>query len=553
MVISLGVVFAFLSCVQAVFAFSLASFTSNPIHRFPVAVLTIDAPWDNSIQRGPETATLLKDALEAEPAPSIKEMILSQGGSWRILQTPQMIQLGLFLPMGIPEAEAILGNLIDRLSSRLQNPLWQPRPVGLSDIIAGHLQTETSLHGKISLWLSPPLEQSKEAIGSHLQKLPPLPGNRDIARFSPEIVLANEPPTFIRLATWDHLDPCAMASARFFGERFAQLNNERIHWQYDVWAFPDKVALVLIATSSLDQLYRLPDLAESLQANVTAVGSGIEARAFLKNWLQVIEEDRSDLEKGAFLQAWENHVSTVPVDCASIGIRPPSRVESLITLPSSSQHRYLADSSGSPGIAAVRYPLTGSRAELAISIHSSPDLLETIESQFDRTDLALTRRPNVHRIEPDLLLIQTSVSIENLSAVVSILRNYLLSSTVPISGALGSTSRIIDPTIAASLDVTVLGIADLPPFQLLAKLREGWSQRTRPSPLHSQPLDLPQLAAALELASSTPRLMQGRWMMRSSTPGGMAQILAHLLARHNSFDGPDSIEALLGLSSLPNH
>lgn len=525
----------------------------SPFHRFPVAVLSIDAPWYKQTQRSSDLGSLLRDLLKSGSDSALEQSILSKGGSWRILQTPQVVQLGLFLPMAPPEAETIVKTLIERLVSRFSTLSWSPRSAGLADIISGHVRADSRVAGKISLWVSSPLHDVQNALVAELRKLPPLPETLDPATAPSEVTLPEEPPTFVQIMTWDGLTPCSLASARFFGERINQLNKEPALWRYDVWALPDKVSLIMLATSSLDQLHRLPPLAQDLQEDAPAICSGTDAASFLKNWLQVIEEDRSNLEKGAFLQAWESHVDMAPVDCASAGIRSPSRSESIVVLPSSHLHRFLFDSGRSPTISALRHPIIGNRAELAITIQATPSVLETMVAQLDRRDLALPRRPTLRRIGEDLLLVQTSAPLDNLSAVVSILRNYLLSSTVspigsPASGAISMTS-----VAPASLEVTILGVADIQPFHMLSKLREGWPQRNRESSFPRHPLDIALLASTIDLASATPRLLQGRWLMRSSTPSGMAQILVHLLARGADFQGPEAIENLLGTPTIPLH
>ncbi|NLI76967.1 MAG: hypothetical protein GX442_11070 [Candidatus Riflebacteria bacterium] len=489
-----------------------------------VCVLTFELPSREGGSLAPDLRSLLEDGLATATDPSLGRFLLSRGATWRTLETPTTLQLGLFLPMPPAEAEEIATVLCKHLSFRLAATRFPSRPATWVDgtlQYCRHLLPQTTpATPRVTLWLNPSLQGARKKLGELLPSLA-LPAPTSPATPSADLVCPNLEPRVIHLALWNEPTPEDIVSARFLGERFVRLPGARGSLSFDLWTLPQAVVLALVATGPIDSLWERDALAADFLRLTDDPASSAAWTGFAAQCVRVHQNELLDLEKGSFLEAWFDHMGIGEFTQERFAFRRPDRIERLVCLPNPLQHRFTARLDSRPRLAALSGPAPSDTLEVSIALRGKASVLARLARSIDQV-AAPELSGSTHETTPQgLFLWRWSVRRPGLTYSLSLARSLL-------TAALKLDGTTPPPDEFPGLDIAVVAVGSCRPFELFGLLQQGWPQRPAPAPA-PRILDLDSLRSILDLPAAPPGALRGRWTIQTATGSGLARLVARLL------------------------
>ncbi len=554
-----------------------------------VCLLTFTHPIKDGASLAPHLRRLLEEGLTAGPAPTLGEFLLSKGATWSILDTPTTLQLGLFLPLPATEAAEVAAVFCQHLVIRFQTMTW-PTP---SPSWRDHLKDFCLRRWPprrpppfLSVWVNPPLTPHRDRLVGILKAIT-WPNGADPdpnpALPSCELVCPETPPRVTHLAAWEHPSLETIVAARFLGERFIRLPGSQGQHSYEVWTFPQAVVLALSGNAPLDHLWERDAFTTKFLTLTDDPASSPAWNGFADHCARVHRAERGELEKGAFLESWIQHLGLGDQGADRPTFRRPDHQERVICLPRPILHRIVARLDSRPRYAALRspspsppeggasrQPAKGTSAptdptqeiDVVVAIRGPASVLETLDRSLDQAPVPELAGSTFQPGPEGVWLWRWTVPRAGLTYALSAARSL-------VGAALGlPPPSAADPLAPRreefpGLDLALVAASPLPPYELFGLLQQGWPNAVHPSD-HAQgatqgsattgsptevvratrALDLATLRTVLGLPDASPAALHGRWTLQTATGSGLARIVATLLLLNISPDRIESVDSL---------
>lgn len=505
-----------------------------------VLVLTFDLAEPTGASLVKALQTIVREDLSASAPPSLGDFLLSRGAKWTFLETASTLQLGMFLPMAPEEAEEIASVFLKHLAVRLaaaRLPPASPGPLDELRRFSHHLIARPNGRARVSLWLqggfrksAPKLEEIAATIA--LPSPAPSPGPP-----SADLVIPNEMPRAVHLAIWDRPSGNAIVSAKFLGERFIRLPTANQAFSYDIWTFPEGVVLTLVATAPLDRLWEKDGVIADFLQHHQEIASSPQWAAFAAQSSRLHEAERKDLEKGAFLEAWGEHLGLPEPGRSLFAFQHPDRLERVVCLPHPFLHRISTKLDSNPRYSAISASDLGDTVHLVVALQGSPELLSRLGSRINLAGIPELTGSTWETTIDGLLLWSWSVPRTSVSYSLSTARSALESAMK----AEGQPATPLDPF--PGLRIAVVGVGSPKSFILFGLLQLGWPGLPGTTPA-CRPLDLDGLRTVLDLPAAPASALKGRWTIKTAMSSGMAHLVSRLLLMNIL---PESLEKVEGL------
>ncbi|HNV70027.1 MAG TPA: hypothetical protein PKO06_10030, partial [Candidatus Ozemobacteraceae bacterium] len=477
----------------------------------------------------------LCEALLQEPAeaagPSLLAQLAASGGMYRILSHRQLVQCGIFFPQSFPNVRGWVQTFIAKLQQRWSILPAETGPVSLDDQVYRRLMCERwprESSQAVSIYVEGALREGEEELMRQIQRLA-VPANSASSTAPDQFVIASMPPSLICLAEWEGPEAEALARAQFASELVGRAGLPP-GVRREVLAFPGRAFLEVIATSTLQNVGDFQALAEEVGRVVNRQDMQDTWREFAALRRQLLQHDRRDFFKGAFINAWEKHFQTsifeFPASCTWV---PPLTFRHWLCLPSEQMHRFMCEVTRKPSVVACRLA-SGTGVEVAIQISrqtgKAPGATSLRSGLAAFEDLGLS----VTVLSDADFLIQAHVEHDQVANLLATVRAVFLEQFLR-SEAAGAVKGG-QPDLQTDWDVYIAAVGPFPPYMLINSLRKGWPSFGDQNQKIGDPLQM--LAAALDIASAAPDLVKGRWQLATSSVYSLTRTLVRYVAKGGS-------------------
>ena len=521
----LGFVFLPLLCFLCSFFLTGTSFAAELPENLSVLIVTFDIPERGGSFLSENLKKLLQESLSPASGPSLGNFLLSKGAKWTTMETPGTIQLGLFLPLSSDEAEEISSVFLKHLVVQLIGNRFSPQPSTINDLIRGYCRNGVILRQrkpKVTIWLQGGIQKASKKLSEIVSSIDLSSKDNTGLTSGADLVLPNEMPRVIHFAVWNKLSANAIVSAKFLGERFLRLPMANQAFSYDIWTFPDGVVLSLVATATLEHLWEKDGMIADFIQIHEQVASTPQWNAFSTQCSGIQEAEQCDLEKGAFLSAWVQHLGMKDDLRGKFDFTPPDRRERVVCLPHPSQHRVVSQLDFNPRFAALFDRDLEDSVFLVVALRGNRALLAKIGPRIDQAGI-----PELSGITWETTSdgqFQMTWRIPR-SAV-----SYSLATARSALGAILKSEGVEIPVTGSfsGLQIAVTGASSLKPFHLFGLLQQGWPGLSAQAPA-GRSLDLQILRTILDLPAAPVSTIKGRWTIKTAKSKGVAQLIAHLL------------------------
>lgn len=519
----------------------VSALTPEAINR---AVLTVPTRTIDGVASPRSISKLLIGVCKAGGASSFAEQLRTAGGEWRLIETPTAAHLVMLLPQPAPEAEMLLGSLLDQVTSGLRQPLALSGQPHLNELLlATAIGEYHDNEAKASLWIDGPLSEAQFRLESRLSTIlpgdaSPLAPRQDFIRYS------GASAAVARILTWEPSTPDAHFTARHIGESFIALPNfPQGTTAFDVWDLPTRTILILVASAAvhdIDQRERIID--SFLRDRSSPRTNDPRWTGFASASVELLSFDRRDLAKSALISAQAKRNSWNLPERPAISFVPPTSSRLILVFPDETLNHFMIDRTTRPEIviANISSATVGNRDFIDAALLIKAPLASMPEQMMSLTKLLEDDSiPSLQLIEQtgSETLIAWSMPFSEMSSALTAIRSDLSAFFQPgYSGA--------SDTSFASMSMHLALVGSFPPYRLLNRVHEAWPIAAATEPA-SLPLTAESLKQLLKAKSSDSSQLRGRWRLCTASQSGLARFLAKLDGAGISIRNLQDVEKLL--------
>lgn len=325
-------------------------------------------------------------------------------------------------------------------------------------------------------------------------------------------------PILAKLLIWDNLTPDTFISASLVKNKLIFDGENNQNSGIELINTGNGMALVVFCETEKNSLY-----AQHLLMNkrIDAAVSGIgpkEWEAWNTKLLEVMRNDRRDLNKKAMFDAWNKHWSGKGFEAipAKSDFKKPNYQKEVNIFATQSDHAFYLSPDTYPAIYACNDEDFKDGSNVAVCLEAKSNIIDGIEKHVG-SSLPISVPITINRKRPDRITLSFYSPEAKIPAHLSRIKS-------SVADFLYSKFKVTD--LKQSIKIGIAGISSIPAYQLQGLLSLGWP--TTKANTKIRVANISDLYDFVKNTSSNEKILKLRWENLASSPQDKAYILSVL-------------------------